>query len=389
MPTVLRSTIYVVFLALVVPYFYDRYLALSHAPSNSLGKLQPVYNIKSHDILFRDRVRNCEDVLMEESLGIAILSCDPGRDRWNTVTGTFRNDLDVQSGRLWLYDYSHPELSDSELLRPFIFKNFASENDFHPLGLEFDSLTSTLYVVSHAQSGSCIEIFQLEILSATATHVRTFTHPLVHTPNSIHSLGEGKLFVTNDHYMRAAVSPLLSKVETFSGVPGGTVVFVDLKEPEESKIVARVPFANGITMLNQTTLAVGSTSKSGVYFYDVEPSSHALTFKRVVRTPSLVDNISVDSKGILLIAGHPDVFRLMQVSKGRPSCVEGSEKEEERKACECIAPSWAAEWSEEKGLRTFYKGEDFCSSSMAVRDVERGVGIVSGLYEKGVMVFKP
>ncbi|KAF1958887.1 calcium-dependent phosphotriesterase [Byssothecium circinans] len=382
------SASYVIFLAIVVPFFYDRYLTISHVLSHRAGKLQEVYNIKSHEILFRDRVRNCEDVLMEENLGIAILSCDPGRDRWNTVMGTFRNDLEIQSGALWLYDYSHPELPDSELLRPFTFKNFANADDFHPLGLELDVDTSTLYVVSHAQSGSCIEIFQLDVRSTTATHVRTFTHLLVQTPNSIHSLGDGKLFVTNDHYMRAAVSPLLSKIETFSAVPGGSVAYVDVKKPEESKVVARVPFANGITMLNKTTLAVGSTAKPGVYFYDVDPESHTLTFKRLVRTPVMVDNLSVDSKGVLLMAGHPDPFRLMQVSKGRPTCVEGSQDEEARKACECIAPSWAAEWSEERGLRTLYKSEEFCSSTMAVRDVERGVGVVSGLYERGIMVFK-
>lgn len=44
-----------------------------------------VNTFKSHEVLFKDYVRNCEDVLMEESLGVAFVSCDPGRDRWNTV----------------------------------------------------------------------------------------------------------------------------------------------------------------------------------------------------------------------------------------------------------------------------------------------------------------
>jgi arylesterase/paraoxonase len=32
--------------------------------------------------------------------------------------------------------------------------------------------------------------------------------------------------------------------------------------------------------------------------------------------------------------------------------------------------------------------EEFATGSTAVRDVERGVGIVSGLYEKGLLVWR-
>lgn len=59
-------------------------------------------------------------------------------------------------------------------------------------------------------------------------------------------------------------------------------------------------------------------------------------------------------------------------------------------ACKCTAPSWVAEWSEQEGLKGLYKndGEEFCSSSTAVRDNSRGVGIVSGLYESGILIFE-
>lgn len=72
-------------LALVAPYLYDRYLALSALLSNGPGKIANLNNFKSHEIRFQDRIRNCEDVLVEEVMGVAFLSCDPGRDRWNTV----------------------------------------------------------------------------------------------------------------------------------------------------------------------------------------------------------------------------------------------------------------------------------------------------------------
>lgn len=218
------------------------------------------------------------------------------------------------------------------------------------------------------------------------THLQTFQHPLIHTPNSIHSLGDGKLFVTNDHYIRAAVSPLLSKIETFSGVPLGRVVYTDVRNPASTKVVASVSFANGIAMLNETTLAVASTGKPAIYFYNVKPD-YSLQFIKYVRVPAAIDNLSVDSAGVLLMAGHPMVPATMKVAKGRPSCNKESEEEAEREACRCTAPGWVAEWTEEKGLRTLYKGWDFCTSTTAVRDRKRGVGFVSGLYAEGLMSF--
>jgi arylesterase/paraoxonase len=68
---------------------YDRYIAACVLLANRPGKLQAVNGFKSYEIKFRDRIRNCEDVILEESEGVAILSCDAGRDRWNTVMVSF------------------------------------------------------------------------------------------------------------------------------------------------------------------------------------------------------------------------------------------------------------------------------------------------------------
>ncbi|KAH9868632.1 hypothetical protein J1614_007704 [Plenodomus biglobosus] len=389
-----RSIYLVVVLALIAPYLYDRYLALSGMLSNGPGKIESFNHFKSLEIKFKDRIRNCEDVLIEEGLGVAFLSCDPGRDRWNTVMGTFMPSIPDRvggdNGQILIYDYTTPGLSDSEALKPFKFINYNNAADLHPLGIEFDHETSTLYVINHSRNvGSVVEVFKVSIPEATATHVQTFKHELLHAPNAIHILGPGKLLITNDHHFRAAVSPLLSRIETFSGLPGGTIVYADLQNPEETKLLARVPFANGVKMLNSTTVAVASSSKPGIYFYSWSPETRSLQFKNYVRTTVAADNLSVDSKGRLLVSGHPFAPGLMVVSKGRAKCdLAGSE--EEKKACGCTAPSWVAEWSEEGGLKELYKndGREFCSSSTFARDVGRGIGIVSGLYNSGIMVVR-
>lgn len=186
--------------------------------------------------------------------------------------------------------------------------------------------------------------------------------------------------------MRAATSPLLSKIETFSGAPGGTVVYIDTRFPQRAKVVARVPFANGVVQVNSSTLAVASSSKSGIYLFNAN-SNHDLDLKTIVRTPAAVDNLSVDREEKVLMAGHPFGPGLMKVSKGRAKC-DPRGNGEEREACQCTAPSWVAEWSEAEGLNEVYRndGTEFCSSSTVVRDTTRGVGIVSGLYEAGILV---
>jgi arylesterase/paraoxonase len=381
-------------LAIIAPFVYERYIALSALLANRPAKFQNLRNFKNHEIKFQDQLRNCEDVLLEEGMGIAFLSCNPGRDQWNTVMGTFVSPLaereSKESAHIWIYDYSTPGLSDWKALRALEWKDYPNAADFQPLGIEFDATTSTLYVINHGRNtGNIIEVFQVSVQDAVAKYVQTLKHPLIHTPNSIHSLGDGKLLVTNDHYMGALISPLLSQIETFAGIPGGSVVYTDIRNPSHTKSLARVPFANGIAMLNSTTVAVATSSKAGVYFYHFDADTPSLQFRKYVRMPSGVDNLSVDSSGKLLMAGHPFAPALVKTAKDRATCdMQGSE--EARKACECTSPSWVAEWSEEGGLNTLYKdnGEEFCSSSTFARDVGRGFGVVTGLYDRGLLMVR-
>jgi len=300
--------------------------------------------------------------------------------------GTFAplTNTTEDNGALYIYDYA---TDNAGIPIRITLTGASAPTDFHPLGIEFDAPTSTLYVINHSRfSGSVLEIFHLDIATAIATHRQTFRHTLLHAPNAIHILGPGKLYITNDHFLRAAVSPFLSKVESFSGLPGGTVVYVDIAT-SSAKVVSRLPFANGVVALNTSTLVVASSTKPGLYFYTMN-KDHSLTFSHYLRTSSGPDNLSLDkSTGRLMIAGHPFAPGLMQVSKGRPEC----DSEGEKKECGCWTGSWVASWSEEEGVKTLMLSggeQGVCSSSTAVRDGGRGVGFVSMLYGKGIVVFK-
>lgn len=72
-------------LAALSPILYERLQVLTLFYSNAPARLPRINAFKSHEIKFADKIRSCEDVLLVESLGVAILPCDPGRERWNSV----------------------------------------------------------------------------------------------------------------------------------------------------------------------------------------------------------------------------------------------------------------------------------------------------------------
>ena len=71
---------------LVASHVYKRIQAIRSLEQNAPGKLQAVSAFSTYEIKHADLVRNCEDViLLDGSEGWALLSCDSGRDNWNTV----------------------------------------------------------------------------------------------------------------------------------------------------------------------------------------------------------------------------------------------------------------------------------------------------------------
>lgn len=154
-------------------------------------------------------------------------------------------------------------------------------------------------------------------------------------------------------------------------------------------MLARVPFANGVERLNETALAVASTSASAVLIYEIsgEGDKTKLLLKTQLPVPFLPDNLSVDSAGKLLIAGHPHAFSMIEFAESRDACFSGDGEVRER-ACEVRAGTAVAEWEGEGEVKMLWMGEEFATGSTAVRDGGRGVGVVSGLYERGVLIWR-
>ena len=289
----------------------------------------------------------------------------------------------VQNAALWIYDYA-----DTDALMEIELVGFTG--DFHTLGIAYHGPSSTLFAVNHSTDGPRIEAFNLDLSGErpVATHKRTIRHPLLRTPNSISVINEHELYVTNDHYFTALHNPYLSRIETYLGIPSGGVVHIDLAT-DTYRMVARVPFANGVDLLNSTTLAVASSSKAVVSVYSVDPTSHDLALRSTVRFPFGVDNLSVDKDGKLLAAGHTHMPSLSVFSATRWLCNSDESKDEDREVCKTtVAGSAVAEWTEQGGVKMLYSGTEYPTACTAARDVQRKTVIVSGLYAKGILVWK-
>ncbi|RGP79060.1 serum paraoxonase lactonase 3 [Fusarium longipes] len=335
-----------------------------------------INNIGQHEVNFSDRIRNCEDVLLMEEHHLAILACDAGRESWNTVMGVFTGNV-TENARLWAYDY---ETTYSQSLKPISLAGFPHANDFHTLGLAFDQQTSNLFIANHAQAGSRIEMFNLDIGSLTARYIQTIEHPLLHGPNSIAIVNSHELYVSNDHHITKRQSAFISSLETYLGTPTGTVVHVSLKESEvQAKVVARVPFANGIEILNSSTVAVASSSRGAIYLFDT-PNPTIFKYNSKILLPFLPDNLSGSGEK-LMIAGHGHIPSLAKFTHSRRVCNDPAEFEradsKAKELCKTAkAPSWAAEWTESEGLKNLF----FTFSDMIISISTKTLNFSNGLF---------
>ncbi|KAL4922627.1 hypothetical protein BDW62DRAFT_215680 [Aspergillus aurantiobrunneus] len=378
-----------VLLAWAFPYLQGRQYALSLMLKNKPENLPEINRFAASSLKFANTVRNCEDGIIVDDDAMAILSCDAGRDLWNTVMGTFypQHEL-IPNGNLWIYRYDLPEESDKALV-PIELVDYPGPFSFHPLGVEYHRDTATLFVCNHHIEGSRVDVFSLDLDGKTpvARHIRTILHPLLRTPNSLIALSATELYVTNDHYVRRREYPGLALAESYAGIPGGTVAYVNLAaEPVEVRTVARGAFANGVTLLNDSTVAVAVTASAEVRLYR-KLDDNSLELIDAIKTPFLPDNISTDTDGALLIAGHPHPPSLDKTVHDRRECI-GADGVVAQDCWKSTSPSWVARWTQSKGLEDLYvSSKEFGSSATAAKDAGRNVGIITGLYENGILVW--
>lgn len=72
-------------LAVIAPTLLEHLRILPSFYYNAPTRLQKVNTLGSYEVRFQNQIRSCEDVLLIEDHHLAIMACDAGRERWNTV----------------------------------------------------------------------------------------------------------------------------------------------------------------------------------------------------------------------------------------------------------------------------------------------------------------
>ncbi|THY72834.1 hypothetical protein D6C86_08553 [Aureobasidium pullulans] len=380
----LKLNILLLLIAACVPHIYTRLSLLYNLetinhPSKITTSRGWMAEKGNYEIKYADKLRNCEDLVVDDQAGYVVIGCDEGRDVWNTVMGIF-GKTQPKNGELYLYDYSRPTPS----LETIRLLNTPENYSFHPLGLSLHLPTNTLLAVNHAITGSTLDQFHFSRHGNSATYIRSISSPYLRAPNAVVQISATEVLVTNDHFFTPKGSKVMNMVETYLGLPLGGVTHVNLKT-EEATQVARVAFANGIAVVNESTVAVASSASAKVFLYNIDKSSAppTLSYREAIPLSFFPDNLHV-AGGKLFIAGHAHLSSLTKFVEQRENCGEDTTS----KGCDTVAPSYVVQWTREKGVEDVYVGTEIVSSSSIALDEKRGVGFISGLYGKGLLIWK-
>ncbi|XP_060906735.1 serum paraoxonase/arylesterase 2-like [Labrus mixtus] len=219
-------------------------------------------------------------------------------------------------GRIFVLDMNDSRLKPVELRMP---RNFDLES-FNPHGISVyidpSDDTVNLFVVSHPEHKSQVELFKFVEDDFSLVHLKTIKHELLHSVNDVVAVGVESFYATNDHYFTNAF--IKGLVEPFLAQPWSNVVYYS---PEDVKVVSEgYYFANGINI---------SPDKSHIYVADLfDHNVHVLERKednslvsiKSVAVGSLVDNIELDPEtGDLWLGCHPNGLKALMFDPNDPA----------------------------------------------------------------------
>ncbi|TDH11970.1 hypothetical protein EPR50_G00066080 [Perca flavescens] len=218
-------------------------------------------------------------------------------------------------GKIFSLDMKDHRMKPVEMRMP---RNFDLES-FNPHGISvFTDLRDDaiyLFVVSHPQHKSQVELFQYVEDDHSLLHLKTIKHDLLHSVNDIVAVGVDSFYATNDHYFTHEL--LKGLVEPFLSQPWTNVVYYS---PKEVKVVSDGYYlANGINI---------SPDKRHIYVVDLfghnvhvleRKEDNGLVTVKSVAVGSLCDNVEVEPEtGDLWLGCHPNAWKLFMFDAEDP-----------------------------------------------------------------------
>lgn len=239
-----------------------------------------------------------EDIAVDRKSGLAFLSATDRRAP--------KDHPNPQDG-LYTFEPAHPELGVTKLK--------GTPRDFHPHGIGLWRAadgTLTLMAVNHRSDGSStVDVFAVKetadadgTISAALSETASVQSSLLVRPNDVAPTGPDSFYVTNSHTSTTAFGRFL---ETWMLFPRANVIYYDGQIP---RIAANgLRFANGVALSpDGSKLYVAESLGRDLVTYERQPITGALSEKSRFAISAGLDNIDVDARGNLWVAGHPKLF---------------------------------------------------------------------------------
>jgi hypothetical protein len=159
-----------------------------------------------------------------------------------------------------------------------------------------------LYVINHDDHRDEHSVIAYRVFPDHLTFLRSWTDPLLNSPNALTVLNDGTLLVTNDSGKRG------NRLEALLKRKKSTVVAWNATRNKWWVAADNLAYANGIvSRRNRVYVATTRQSRVFAYHWDGEMLQERVELARV----SGADNLRWDGED-LLVAGHPSIFAFVR-----------------------------------------------------------------------------
>ncbi|KAF9514171.1 hypothetical protein BS47DRAFT_1343513 [Hydnum rufescens UP504] len=228
------------------------------------------------------RISHCEDGVHIAHKKL-LITCDPGRIDWSPIMGIMTNPN--KNGAFWIYDYG-----SEDSLQPVQLVGF-------PSGRTSILLPAYVFTANLDVKASVVDIFTMSNKAPyKAFYKRTFSHPLIHAPNSLLPISPTQLYISVDHRFTVRMPKWIAKLSLLENIlPDGRGWS---SHKTERNLSSRRPW------------------HAPIRFYDRDPGTNKLRFREKIPVPFLPDNLRYDSEGNIVVGGHPNIGQMWEVVYG-------------------------------------------------------------------------
>ena len=185
------------------------------------------------------------------------------------------------------------------------------ETDYHqdlkPHGISLFNTNGQkyLYVVNHGNNTNTVELFQIN--EAFLKHIKTYTDPLMFSPNDVVGDEIDHFYVTNDHGNSSETG---RKVEDYLRMPYSYLLYYDGTKCK--KVHQGMVYANGVNLSNDgNTLYVSHSTGHEIFVLDRDRATGNLKLQETLDLDTGVDNIDVDENDVIWVAAHPKLLQFV------------------------------------------------------------------------------